>query len=135
MVQAPEALPLSAIPTDWVPPGQSQRRVDTRLGFVVLQRGNVRVARSDSAISVQSIDNKDLASITLRVDPRDPRTMVATTPVGTYRGHLTGGGNEYAFQADDGRHSIHVERQRGRVRFDTEGFGVMDHGHLTVYDR
>ena len=53
MVQAPEALPLSAIPAEWVPMGQSQRRVDTRTGPIVLERGNVRVQRDASSISVQ----------------------------------------------------------------------------------
>lgn len=83
MVQAPEALPLLAIPTEWVPMGQSQRRVDTRTGPIVLERGNVRVQRDASSISVQQIDNRDLAGITLRVDPRDPRAMVAQTAVET----------------------------------------------------
>lgn len=135
MVAAPEALPLSAIPTEWVPMGTSQRRVDTRTGFIVLERGNMRIDRNANSITVRQIDNRDLAGITLRVDPRDPRTMIANTAVGTYRGRLTGGGDEYQFQADDGRHRIEIKREDGRVRFDTEGFGAIDHGHLNVYDR
>lgn len=135
MVGSPEALPLSAIPTEWVPMGNSQRRVDTRAGLIVLERGNMRVSRSDTQISVQQIDNRDLAGITLRQDPADPSRLVAQTAVGTYRGRLTGGGDEFEFQADDGRHSIQIERQNGRVRFETEGFGLIDAGHLNVYDR
>ncbi len=135
MVQAPEALPLSAIPTEWVPMGQSQRRVDTRTGPIVLERGNVRVNRDANSISVQQIDNRDLAGITLRVDPRDPSRMTAQTAVGTFRGRLTGGGDEFQFQADDGRRRINIERHEGKVRFDTEGFGLIDRGHLNVYDR
>lgn len=135
MVAAPEALPLSAIPTDWVPMGTSQRRVDTRTGPIVLERGNVRINRSATQISVQQIDNRDLAGITLRVDPRDPSRMVAQTAVGTFRGRLTGGGDEYQFRADDGRHSIDIERHDDRVRFQTHGFGVIDAGRLNVYDR
>lgn len=135
MVQAPEALPLSAIPTEWVPMGQSQRRVDTRTGPIVLERGNMRVDRSATSISVQQIDNRDLAGITLRVDPRDSSRMIAQTALGTFNGRLTGGGDEFQFQADDGRRRINIERQDGKVRFDTEGFGLIDRGHLNVYDR
>lgn len=135
MVDSPEALPLSAIPTEWVPSGNSQRRVDTRVGPLVLERGNVRVSRTESSINVQQIDNRDIAGITLSADPRDPRLLTARTAVGTFQGRLTGGGNEFEFQANDGRHSIQIERQNGRVRFETEGFGVIDRGHLNVYDR
>lgn len=135
MTAAPTALPLSAIPTEWVPNGTSQRRVETKSGFITFDRGNVNITRNANSISVQGIDNRNLGGITLRSNANDPTSITAVTPRGTFTGRLTGSGNSFDFRGNDGRHNIHIERNARGVRFDTEGFGVLDRGHLNVYDR
>jgi hypothetical protein len=135
MTAAPTALPLSAIPTEWVPNGTTERRVETKSGFLTLDRGHVSIARNANSIAVRGVDNRNLGGITLRSNPADPTSITAVTPRGTFTGHLSGSGNSFDFRGNDGQHNIHIQRNAHDVRFDTDGFGKLDHGHLNVYDR
>lgn len=125
--KAPQGL--DVIPKSWLPDGHTQRSFKAKTGFIQVAKGTADINRDKNSLTIKT----PYADFSFKNDPKHPGKVLAhTSQKGDFVGTLKFDGDKLECQADDGKHSLKIEKVKDYVRFDTEGFGVYDKGHLEV---
>ena len=119
---------LSAIPESWLPMGKSERGFEARALGMKVAGGKAQLERTNNVISIKTSQG----NFSFKTDPKNPNGIIAVTPKGTFQGSITRNGDKLELKANDGKHGLTMEKKSDYLRFDTDGFGALDAGHLRV---
>jgi hypothetical protein len=119
---------LSVIPESWLPMGKSERGFEAKALGVKLLGGKAQLERTNDLVSIKTPQG----NFSFKTDPKNPNGVIAVTPKGTFQGTITRNGDSVELKANDGKHGLKMQQKSGYIRFDTDGFGALDAGHLRV---
>ncbi len=119
---------LSTIPSDWIQMGRSERGYAAKAGFITAESGTAQVHRTKEKISIQT----PKINFSLSSDPQNPDQVTVNTPKGDFSAKIKRAGNLLTLTSPEGDRGVKIRKDGDELRFDTQGFGKADGGHLVV---
>lgn len=119
---------LAAIPSDWIQMGKTERGYAAKAGFITAESGTAQVQRTNEKISIQT----PKINFSLSSDPSNPEQVTINTPKGDFSAKIKREGNLLTLTSPEGDRGVKIRKDGNELRFDTQGFGKADGGHLIV---
>lgn len=108
--------------------GRSEREYAAKAGFITADSGTAKIQRTNERINIET----PKVSFSVSADPQNPDQVTVNTPKGDFSAKIKREGNLLTLTSPEGDRGVQIRRNGNELRFDTQGFGKADGGHLIV---